>query len=177
VFVTSSLSHRDTQLLPSPLIGKAIPEFTLNKLDLNGSEKQTTVISSSISDKTYQNQKWILNVWASWCAACQNEHPIFVEIGDKTPWLLVGLNYKDQSDDARKWLGKHGNPYTDIIHDIEGDLGLNLGVYGVPETFLIDEQGIIRYKHVGPICGEIVKSVFVPFFSNQPMDFTTDCNR
>ena len=165
-----AMLDRDTQLLPSPLIGKSVPEFDLPALDTPNQTEQI-----SLQPRRYQGKKWLLNIWASWCAACEDEHPIFVKIGKNTDWTLVGLNYKDESQNAKQWLKKFENPYDEIIHDLKGSLGLDLGVYGVPETFLIDEQGIIRYKYVGPICGEIVKSVFVPFFAGQPMDQTADC--
>lgn len=165
-----SMLDRDTQLLPSPLIGKSIPDFNLPGLKISDQTE-----ANDIRPSDYQGKKWLLNIWASWCAACQDEHPIFIEINKNTDWIMVGLNYKDQQQDAVAWLEKLKNPYTNIIHDPQGSLGLDLGVYGVPETFLIDEQGIIRYKHVGPICGEVVRAIFVPFFTNQTMDLTTDC--
>jgi len=163
---------RDTQLLPSPLIGKPVPAFSMPELDLSENNSQTI---KTITNSNFQGQKWVLNIWASWCAACKVEHPIFNEVANNTNWHLVGLNYKDQANDARQWLQEFKNPYTDIIYDVEGSLGLDLGVYGVPETYLIDAQGIIQYKHVGPICGKIIETVFMPFFANQPFDVHSTC--
>jgi cytochrome c biogenesis protein CcmG/thiol:disulfide interchange protein DsbE len=165
-----SMLDRDTQLLPSPLIGKPVPEFSIQSLPLT-----TNTDAITLNQEQFLGKKWIINIWASWCAACRVEHPIFNEIAENTNWTLVGLNYKDAADDARQWLTEFENPYTNIIHDPEGKLGLDLGVYGVPETFLVDEAGIIQYKHVGPICGEIVKAVFLPFFSGEQIDYSATC--
>ena len=162
---------RDTELLPSPLIGKPMPEFTLTQLSTN----QNNLASAEISNKKFEGQKWLLNIWASWCAACTIEHPLFNQIHQQTDWMLVGLNYKDQSQDAKAWLQRMQDPYQNIIYDPEGSLGLDLGVYGVPETFLIDEQGIIQYKHVGPICPDIIEKVISPFFQGQGINTSERC--
>ena len=177
---------RDTQLLPSPLVGKPLPEFSLPRLNANVTpntkhnnavSQNTDTPESLINHESYQGKKWLLNIWASWCAACRIEHPYFNEIASKTNWHLVGLNYKDQEDDAKRWLQIMHNPYKDIIFDIKGTLGFDLGVYGVPETFLIDEQGIIQYKHVGPICEAVITKIITPFFENKKMNTQISCTQ
>ncbi len=172
---------RDTQLLPSPLVGKPLPEFSLPRLNTravthdNTAVKNSESLDSLIHQDSYLGKKWLLNIWASWCAACRVEHPYFNEIASKTHWHLVGLNYKDQAADAKQWLQIMHNPYQDIIFDTKGTLGFDLGVYGVPETFLIDEQGIVQYKHVGPVCGSVIREVITPFFENKAMNIQASC--
>ncbi len=132
---------RDPTKLPSALIDKPAPAFTLPQLHQP---------EQSFSPEQMKGKVWLLNVWASWCAACRTEHPLFMELSRKgVP--LYGLNYKDKRKDALQWLQQLGNPYRVSVSDFTGDVGIDYGVYGVPETFVIDKQGIIRYKHVGPI--------------------------
>ncbi len=126
--------------LPSALIGKAIPKFSL-----------TTLSGNTITQENLQGKVFLLNVWASWCLTCRVEHAELMQISESKQVLIYGLNYKDQLDTANNWLQTFGNPYTAVIYDPKGTLALNLGVYGVPETYLIDQQGIIRYKIVGEI--------------------------
>ena len=171
---------RDTQLLPSPLIGQSVPDFSLPALISNESEilitnTVETTQTLQIHQNSFVGEKWLLNIWASWCAACRIEHPLFNEIAKQTNWNLVGLNYKDQPNDARQWLAELKNPYQHIIHDVEGSLGLDLGVYGVPETFLINAEGIIQYKHVGPICETIIHEIITPFFLDKEMNINASC--
>lgn len=141
--------------LPSALINKPAPHFSLDLLNGSG---------STFSPSDLKGERWILNVWASWCPSCKYEHPIFNEIASKTSIPLVGLNYKDKPQDATKWLAQRGNPYTKIPSDINGDVGIEWGVYGAPETFVIDEQGNIIYRHAGPIDPQILESEIAPFF-------------
>ena len=162
---------RDTQRLPSPLINQPVPSFTLPSLF----EQENGI--NEINQTSFSGKKWLLNIWASWCAACQIEHPLFNQIGTQTDWLLVGLNYKDERNDAIQWLQKMKNPYLHIIQDKKGSLGLDLGVYGVPETFLIDESGKVVYKHVGPICEEIVSQVISPFFLQKEINVNAECEK
>ncbi len=143
------------KLLPSAKLNQTAPEFRLNDL---------LEADSSFSPSQLRGQKWILNVWASWCVACRTEHPFFNEIAAKTNIVLVGLNYKDQSDQAKSWLQQRGNPYSYIPADVIGDVGIDWGVYGVPETFVIDEQGIIVYKHTGPVNAEVINNKILPLF-------------
>lgn len=133
---------KDPHLLPSALLDKPAPAFTLN--DLHNPEK-------SYSNADMKGKVWVLNVWASWCAACRSEHPLFMDIARQGEINLFGLNYKDKRNDAMTWLRQLGNPYVASLSDLSGDIGIDYGVYGVPETFIIDKQGIIRMKHVGPV--------------------------
>jgi cytochrome c biogenesis protein CcmG, thiol:disulfide interchange protein DsbE len=139
LFVGLGLNPRE---VPSPFIGKPAPQFTLAKL----AEPEKT-----FSPADMKGQVWLLNVWASWCVACQQEHPLLVEIDRAKTIPIVGLNYKDKPDAARNWLVKWGDPYALSVKDLDGRIGIEYGVYGVPETFVIDKQGVIRYKHIGPI--------------------------
>jgi cytochrome c biogenesis protein CcmG/thiol:disulfide interchange protein DsbE len=105
---------------------------------------------------------WLLNVWASWCAACRSEHPLFMELARTGEINLVGLNYKDKRADGMRWLQALGNPYVLSASDMSGDVGIDYGVYGVPETFVIDKQGVIRYKHVGPVSRQDWRETLAP---------------
>jgi cytochrome c biogenesis protein CcmG/thiol:disulfide interchange protein DsbE len=139
--------------VPSPLIGKPAPVFEKAKL------AQPTGMFAS---KDMAGQVWILNVWASWCTPCRAEHPLMNELAAKKIVPIIGMNYKDNPDAARKWLADLGDPYNTVFIDHDGKLGIDFGVYGVPETFVIDKQGIIRYKHIGPVTSEAMKDKIVP---------------
>jgi len=132
----------DPRYIPSPLIGKALPDFSLASV---------TRPDKVISPKDLFGRVYLLNVWASWCVACRQEHPLLMELQRNKLVTIVGLNYKDNQENARGFLRNLSNPYEMSFADISGRVGIDLGVYGVPETFVIDKQGIIRYKHVGPI--------------------------
>lgn len=142
--------------LPSALINKPVPEFTLN--ELHDADQPFTPAQ-------LKGQKWILNVWASWCVSCRYEHPLFNQLATTTDIVIVGLNYKDASDDAKQWLSERGDPYDYIPTDIEGDTGIELGVYGVPETFVIDEDSNIIFKHTGPVDLEVMETKILPLFT------------
>ena len=131
----------DPRLVPSPLIDKPAPGFSLPTLE----NDQVNLSKNDLAGKV-----WLLNVWASWCAACKVEHPILLEMANQGA-LLVGLNYKDTDPEAKAWLESYQNPYQQVIVDADGLVGIDFGVYGVPETFLIDQDGHIRYKHIGPV--------------------------
>ncbi len=105
---------------------------------------------------------WLLNVWASWCVACREEHPVLVAFASKALVPIYGLNYKDKREDGLKWLSRFGDPYTESLYDPQGRVGLDYGVYGVPETFVIDRAGVVRYKHVGPITPEFIHDTLEP---------------
>ena len=137
--------ERDPRLVPSPLINKPVPDFRLASLH---DEKL------SIDARDLVGEVTVFNVWASWCAACRDEHPLLMNLIGRDDLRLVGMNYKDQRDAGIAWLKRHGNPYEVSVFDPEGRLGLDLGVYGVPETFVLDKQGVIRAKHVGPLDAE-----------------------
>jgi cytochrome c biogenesis protein CcmG/thiol:disulfide interchange protein DsbE len=139
--------------VPSPLIGKPAPAFELARLDDP---------AVKISHADLQGKVWILNVWASWCAACREEHPLLVEFSKRSTVPLYGLNYKDKRDDGLAWLKRFGNPYTASLHDFEGRVGIDFGVYGVPETFVIDKQGVVRFKQIGPVTPEVLRDRIEP---------------
>jgi cytochrome c biogenesis protein CcmG, thiol:disulfide interchange protein DsbE len=139
--------------VPSPLINKPAPAFTLPTL---------AAPEKSISLQDLRGKVWILNVWASWCVACRVEHPLFVEFAKTGAVPIYGLNYKDKRDDAVRWLGNFGNPYQQSLVDSEGLVGIDFGVYGVPETFVIDKAGVIRLKHIGPVTPEVLQGTILP---------------
>ncbi|MCY7309122.1 MAG: DsbE family thiol:disulfide interchange protein [Rhodoferax sp.] len=139
--------------VPSPLINKPAPAFSLPTLD---APQQT------LSAQDLRGKVWILNVWASWCVACRIEHPLLVEFAKTATVPIYGLNYKDKRDDAVRWLANYGNPYTRSLSDTEGLVGIDFGVYGVPETFVIDKQGVIRLKQIGPVTPEVLRDDILP---------------
>ncbi|MCY4147779.1 MAG: DsbE family thiol:disulfide interchange protein [Gammaproteobacteria bacterium] len=143
---------KNPEHIPSPLIGKPAPKFTLPDLENR----------NSLSKQDMQGSIWLLNVWASWCVACVQEHPLLNDLSNSGVVQIVGLNYKDVQADAVDWLDKHGNPYSFIAVDATGDVGIDYGVYGVPETFLIDRDGYIQYKHIGPLTPEIISQQILP---------------
>lgn len=145
-----SLNPRD---IPSPYIDKPAPNFTLPILSAPGQ----TLSKSDMAGKV-----WLLNVWASWCGSCRQEHPIFNQLAKKNVVTIVGLNYKDEPFAAKQWLSQLGNPYQVSIMDQEGRTGIDYGVYGVPETFVIDKKGIVRYKHTGPVTVSDVQQILLP---------------
>lgn len=139
--------------IPSPLVGKPAPQFSLTKLD-NAAQ--------TIQNEDFLGRVWVLNVWASWCVACLDEHANVSALAAANVAPVVGLNYKDKSDEAQQWLAKWGDPYTLSLYDEDGGVGFDWGVYGVPETFIIDAQGIIRYKHIGPLARSDVTDIVLP---------------
>ena len=147
----------DPREVPSPLIDKPAPAFSLPRLDAPGQK---------ISTQDLRGKVWLLNVWASWCVACRQEHPVLVQFfadGGSAPIVPVyGLNYKDKRADALAWLERFGNPYVASLSDTEGLVGIDFGVYGVPETFVIDKAGIIRLKHIGPVTPEVLRDSILP---------------
>ena len=139
--------------VPSPLIGKPAPAFELPLL----AEPALRFTAAQM-----KGQVWVLNVWASWCVPCLAEHPLVTQLA-RTPGVnLVGLNYKDKAEDAERWLARHGNPYPTIVVDRDGRVGIDYGVYGVPETFVIDRDGVIRHKQIGPITPEALRDDILP---------------
>ena len=144
---------RDPRLVPSPFIDKPAPSFKLEQLH----EPKLVFTPEEMKGKV-----WMLNVWASWCVSCRVEHPVLVEMQRQKIVTIVGLNYKDKREDAVAWLQKFGNPYELSAWDIEGRVGIDYGVYGAPETFLIDKQGVIRHKQIGPITPEALEKTIVP---------------
>jgi cytochrome c biogenesis protein CcmG/thiol:disulfide interchange protein DsbE len=166
---------RDPREIPSPLIGKPAPEFTLPQLN-----KDTT-----FAPREMQGKVWLLNVWASWCFSCREEHPVLVDLAKRNLLPIVGLNYKEvrgdaslnadklspeaekqlASERAQKWLAERGDPYTLSVLDLDGKAGIDYGVYGVPETYLIDKAGVIRFKHIGPLTPDVLKDRILPLIA------------
>ena len=145
--------YRDPREVPSPLIDKPAPSFSLAQLH----DPDKTFALDDMKGKV-----WLLNVWASWCVAGQQEHPILVDLSRRNVVPIIGLNYKDQREDGKRWLNRYGNPYALSAYDVEGKVGIDFGVYGVPETFVIDKQGVIRYKQIGPVTPEALDKTILP---------------
>ena len=150
LFVGLGLNPRE---VPSPLVGKPAPAFQLPRLD----DPAQTVGRNDLLGKV-----WMLNVWATWCAPCREEHPLVIDIARRKLVPVYGLNYKDQTQAAQGWLANLGDPYTATLVDANGRVGIDFGVYGVPETFIIDRQGVIRYKHTGPLTADVVRNRIEP---------------
>jgi cytochrome c biogenesis protein CcmG/thiol:disulfide interchange protein DsbE len=143
----------DPKKVPSPLIGKPAPSFDLPLL---GDESQRLRTSDLLG------QVWVLNVWGSWCPACIDEHASVTALAKSGVAPVYGLNWKDQPENASAWLKRFGNPYTAVLSDLSGSTGIDWGVYGAPETFLIDPQGKIRYKHIGPLTPQNLENEILP---------------
>jgi cytochrome c biogenesis protein CcmG/thiol:disulfide interchange protein DsbE len=155
VFLAVGL-NRDPHEVPSPLINKPAPAFEVPQL----LDPQKTFSPASM-----KGQVWILNVWASWCVACREEHPVLVELAKSQVAPVIGLDYKDKREEALEMLSKQGNPFVLSAFDANGRVGIDYGVYGVPETYLIDRNGIIRFKHIGPLTKDIVNQKIYPLIS------------
>jgi cytochrome c biogenesis protein CcmG/thiol:disulfide interchange protein DsbE len=145
-----SLNPRE---VPSPLVGKAAPAFTLPRLD-RPDEK--------LSPEALRGKVWLLNVWASWCAPCREEIPVLLALAKSGTVPIYGLNYKDRRDEALGLLKQFGDPYVASAVDADGRVGIDYGVYGVPETYVIDQAGVIRLKHIGPVTRETVEQKILP---------------
>jgi cytochrome c biogenesis protein CcmG/thiol:disulfide interchange protein DsbE len=143
----------DREALPSPLIGKPAPAFTLPVLH----EPGRTVSSDDLRGAPY-----VLNVWGSWCPACRDEHPVLTRFAESRRARVVGFNWKDEPADALRWLEQFGNPYWLVLADQEGQTAIDWGIYGAPETFLVDANGIVRWKHVGPMSEATVRDGLLP---------------
>ncbi len=143
----------DPREVPSPLINKPAPAFSLPQLHQP---------AQMFSRDDMKGKVWLLNVWASWCVACREEHPVLVEFARTGTVPIVGLNYKDERRDGLRWLAQFGDPYRLSAYDYDGRIGIDYGVYGVPETFLIDKNGIIRYKRIGVVTPEILRDKILP---------------
>ena len=143
----------DPTEVPSPFIGKSAPEFELPRLYKTG---------ENLSPQSMDGKVWLLNVFASWCVSCREEHGVITRLIKNSGIEVVGLNYKDEESDAKRWLKQFGNPYFAIAVDYEGRTGIDWGVYGVPETFVIDKKGVIRLKHIGPVSDKDVREEIIP---------------
>ncbi len=139
--------------VPSPLIGRPAPDFSLPQL--HDPEKR-------FSPNDLAGQVWLLNVWASWCSGCKEEHPVLMQLAQNGSVSVYGMDYKDQRPEALTWLKRQGNPYPLSAMDEAGRVGIDYGVYGVPETFVIDKKGVIRYKQIGPLDQETLDRKVLP---------------
>lgn len=146
-------SHNDPREIPSPLIDKPAPAFALPLLD----DPAKKLGSADLVGEPY-----LLNVFASWCFACRDEHPILMREGKRLGIKLVGFNYKDEPADARRWLAQYGDPYDVVIADFPGKVAIDFGVTGAPETFLVDGNGVIRYKYISPITPQVIANELLP---------------
>jgi cytochrome c biogenesis protein CcmG/thiol:disulfide interchange protein DsbE len=146
----------DPHEIPSPLINKPAPAFTLPQL--YNPAKQ-------FSSEEMKGKVWLLNVWASWCVSCREEHPVLMELSQQHIVPILGLDYKDKNPDGEAWLREGGDPYTLVATDANGRVGIDYGVYGVPETYVIDKQGVIRYKQIGPVTHQSLQQKILPLIA------------
>ena len=143
----------DPRKIPSPLVDKPLPAFSLPTLENP---------KKSLTNADLKGKVVLVNVWASWCVACKQEHPVLLALSRDKQVPIIGLNYKDRREDATQMLKVEGNPYDVSIVDADGRVGIDWGVYGVPETFVVDKQGVIRYKQIGPISPEVWEQTLLP---------------
>lgn len=139
--------------VPSPFIGKPAPAFQVPQLH---------AAEHTIAPQDMKGRVWLLNVWASWCVSCRQEHPVLMDLARQNVVPIVGLDYKDERQAGIAWLKEHGDPYLLSAYDRDGRIGIDYGVYGVPETFVIDKAGFIRYKHIGPLTQKVVEQKILP---------------
>ena len=147
----------DPRKIPSPLVDKPLPGFKLSTLE----DPQKT-----LTEADFRGRVVLINVWASWCVACKQEHPVLLEFARRKLVPIIGLNYKDQRDAALAVLKADGNPYDLSLVDANGRVGIDWGVYGVPETFVVDKQGVIRHKYIGPVTPEVIESTLLPLIKS-----------
>ena len=152
VFLGIGLSLKPREV-PSPLIGKPVPVFDLPAVEGR---------SKGLSNRDLVGQVSLVNVFASWCVACLQEHPLLVKLARSGRVPIHGLNYKDKPDEARAWLDRWGDPYARTAADLDGRVGIDWGVYGVPETFVVDKAGLVRMKHIGPLNEEAIRDKLEP---------------
>jgi len=152
IFLYFSLNSNSSKL-PSPLLGKMFPNIEAKDFYSNESVLLADLFSENMS---------LVNVWASWCVTCRQEHQMMMKIANNKDLQLIGINYKDTRTDGEKFLEMMGNPFDVIIFDPSGKIGLDLGVYATPETFLVNQQGVVLYKHIGAIDSEVWEEDFIP---------------
>jgi cytochrome c biogenesis protein CcmG/thiol:disulfide interchange protein DsbE len=145
--------YLDPSRVPSPLIGKPAPAFTLPLLRNS---------ARILSNQDLTGEVSLVNVWASWCGGCYQEHPVLIALAQSGQVPIYGLNYKDQRAKATEWLEQYGDPYAAVAFDGKGRVAIDWGVYGAPETFVIDKRGIIRYKHIGPLTAQVLRDTILP---------------
>jgi cytochrome c biogenesis protein CcmG/thiol:disulfide interchange protein DsbE len=154
VFLASRLrGGYDPHEVPSPLVNKSAPAFQLPQL------KDPT---RNFSPQEMRGRVWLLNVWASWCVSCRDEHPVLVDFSRSGTVPIYGLDWKDKREDALAWLSELGDPYVLNVSDFDGRVAIDYGVYGAPETYLIDKNGVIRFKQIGPLTPDILQNKILP---------------
>lgn len=152
----------DPTAIPSTMLGKTAPNFDLPLLN---ESRESSSQSDRFSPSDLKGERWVLNVWASWCFSCRHEHPILNDLAAQNVAKIVGLNYKDESEKATTWIKQRGNPYYKTVVDSAGTAGIDWGVIAVPETFIIDENGDVIYKHTGPITRQLVRDEMMPLLT------------
>ena len=145
--------RRDPHEVPSPLINKSAPDFQLPQLQQ---------ASATFSAKEMRGKVWLLNFWGTWCVACREEHPLLVQYAKTGAVPIYGVDYKDERTAALQWLDEFGNPYTLTAFDVDGRISIDYGVYGAPESYLIDRNGVIRFKQIGPITEDVWRNKILP---------------
>lgn len=153
MFVKGLDPQRDLNALPSPFLGKPAPQFELPSL---------TDPEKTVGNASFSNEMAIVNVWATWCVGCRQEHPFLMELARSGSIPIIGLNWRDDGAEAQRFLQQLGNPYTDTAYDRDGRVGIDWGVYGAPETFLVGPDGTVLYKHLGPLNRALWQEYFVP---------------
>lgn len=157
-FLLYSGIGKDPRYVPSPLVGKPIPNFSAPAL-----HDPTRIVSS----QSLLGTPYLLNVFGSWCPSCRVEHPVLADYAGRGKFKLVGFNWKDEAVDAKRWLQQFGDPYAEIFTDLDGRLGIDFGVYGAPETFVISADGMVLHKHVGPLDAEIIEREILPLIAGK----------
>ena len=145
--------RRDPHEVPSPLINKSAPDFQLPQLQ---------EAAATFSAKEMRGKVWLLNFWGTWCVACREEHPLLVQYAKTGAVPIYGVDYKDERAAALQWLDEFGNPYTLTVFDVDGRISIDYGVYGAPESYLIDRNGVIRFKQIGPITEDVWQNKILP---------------
>jgi cytochrome c biogenesis protein CcmG/thiol:disulfide interchange protein DsbE len=139
--------------IPSPLIGRVVPDFSLPQLF----EQE-----SNLSNEDFLGEPYLINFWGSWCPTCVYEHPVIAELAETSDLKIVGFNYHDETADAIAWLSRHGNPYDVIVYDLGGKISIDFGVYAAPESFLVSPDGEVVFKHIGALTPEVINNTILP---------------
>ncbi len=164
--LTFTMYEKDGVGLAAPQVGKSLRIFVVDPLWFNEEGKKNPLVLVNPEFKEFEGEVWLLNVWASWCRACITEHPVLEQLSSIEGLTMVGMNYKDIRADGKAWLNRYGDPFDTVLFDQQGGAGIDWGVYGVPETFIMDKQGKIRYKHIGPISNDDLKDTLMPLIES-----------
>lgn len=163
LFMWQMASGTNPNIVPSVLINKPAPQFDLEPLDASfGIRTPEGGTIPGFDTESFKGNVSVVNVWASWCPTCRDEHPLLLQMTKDNRFDLIGLAYKDEPANSARFLKNHGNPFDKVGMDISGRVGIDWGVYGAPETFIVDRTGTIRYKHIGALTPESLKSTFLP---------------